>query len=524
MFRAALRRLISLTDSKKGFVLFGASFLALFLTWQYQTGIRVGDGAIKQQQVADLLVQGFPDFSCRYFGKDFDPTFRFLPMTIEKGDTMAHSYRGKCYYVFPFYYAAVQAPLALLFGRVGSFILSLISSLVCLAFLYEISKELDFRNGTRFFFILFLLVGSTFSLFSTDMSEYILSMAGVTAGLYYLLRTEKEKGRETKDAILAGISFGLAALFRQEVVLLAASLTFSQVLFMPKRFRLLWFPAVFGVLFLLQAAINDTVVGHPFGSRGYLQSFSPKEFDPWAQLSFFWELIAFGHGSIGLFGAYPILLFTWKSTLKDSKIRTVFVGILFFILLSAALTSPKFWQGVLFGPRFLLTVTPILLLFAFHSLESVDIAGSKLLKVMAAVAIGFSVLGVCTYDVMYHKFTKSIVLENSELDSFAEKAVVYRRGSAMFPPNSFRTERMIFELPDEAEFDVLLTGLYGSGIRRFTVVGAKDAYPKEKLVPKSNRFEISEISFHKSPSIHLETVEIRPIPNRADLETLHESR
>lgn len=483
-------------------------FLLFFLAWQYQTGIRVGDGAIKQQQVADLLIQGFPDFSCRYFGKNFDPEFRFLPLTMEKGATMVHAYKGKCYYVFPFYYAAIQAPFVFILGRFGSFLVSLIFGTLTLRSLYLLSQELKLGDKFRFLFLFFLLFGSTFTLFATDLSEYIISIGTVTYGFYFLFRNHENE--KTRDAIFAGLLFGFAAFFRQEVVLLAGSLILAQAILKPKDIRLVWFPPTFGILFLIQALCNYMVVGHPLGSRGYLQSFNSQEYDVFAQAAFLWELLAFGHGSLGLLGAYPILIFTWKYAFAKSEHRIAYIGILFFILFSAILTSTKFWQGVLFGPRFLLTVTPILLLYAIKSLEEAGVFRRKIHRIVSISLISYSIIGSLTYDVLYRKFTKSIIEERRELDSFSEKVIIYRNGSALFPPNSFETERMVFELPNEKEFDILLNGLYKSGIGKFTMIGAKDFYSADALIPRSREFEISRIAFRKSPSINMETAEFRP--------------
>ncbi|EQA46704.1 dolichyl-phosphate-mannose-protein mannosyltransferase [Leptospira broomii serovar Hurstbridge str. 5399] len=509
MFQAASSRLISFGNTAKGFVTLGVVFLLFFLAWQYQTGIRVGDGAIKQQQVADLLIQGFPDFSCRYFGKNFDPEFRFLPLTIEKGATMAHAYKGKCYYVFPFYYALIQAPFVFLLGRFGSFLVSIIFGTLTLYSLYLLTRELKLGYRFRFLFLLFLLTGSTFTLFATDLSEYIISIGTVTYGFYFLFRDTKNG--KTRDSIFAGLLFGFAAFFRQEVLLLAGSLSLAQAILKPKDIRLFWFPLSFGFLFLIQAIINYLVVGHPLGSRGYLQSFNSQEYDLLAQAAFLWELLAFGHGSLGLLGAYPILIFTWRYAFQKNGNRIAYIGILFFILFSAILTSTKFWQGVLFGPRFLLTVTPILLLYAIKSLEEAKFFEKKIHRILAIALLSYSIIGSVTYDVLYRKFTKSIIVERQELDLFSEKVIIYRNGSALFPPNSFERERMVFELSDEKEFDTLLNGLYKSGIVRFTMIGAKDFYSPETLIPHSHKFKISKITFKKSPSINMETVEFRPI-------------
>ncbi|MEI7012045.1 LA_3751/LA_3752 family putative glycosyltransferase [Leptospira licerasiae] len=507
MFNRLLSRVSSFTGKLSGFLIFGTVFLSLFLVWQYQTGIRVGDGAIKQQQLADLLHNGFPDFSCRYSGKEIDPEFRFLPLDLKKGSTMTHVYKGKCFYVFPFYYTAIQYPFALLMGRFGSFFLSLIFGVLTLKAVFQISELLGLKERSKFLFLILLLLGSAFSLFSTDLSETILAIYGVTQGIYFLLK-EEGSSRST-NIVLAGIFFGFAAFFRQETILLAASLSIVYAFRIFRNPKIALFPFTFGTFLFLQAAINYSVVGHPLGSRGYLQDSS--SYDLVAQVYYLGQLVFLGNGSLGLFGAYPALIFVvlWKP--KSDNLTRVLYGLGIFILLSGLLTSTKFWQGVLFGPRFLITILPFLLLFLFSILEKNWEKLSKPFQITSIVLISYSVVGGVVFDRLYYKFTKSVVTEQKELSDHTSKIVIYRKGSVFLPSNSFREEREVYEIDSAESFDLLLEKLNRQGKTQVTVVGFKDSYPKEVLVPKSEQFEFKNRNFYQSPSINMETLDFHKI-------------
>ncbi|TGL46439.1 hypothetical protein EHQ61_16955 [Leptospira wolffii] len=508
MFFAFLRRVSALSNKSWGFVLLGGIFLGIFLSWQYQTGIRVGDGAIKQQQIADLIRKGFPDFSCSYAGSEIDPNFLFLPLDMKRGATMAHIFQGKCYYVFPFYYSSIQLPFALFFGRFGSFLLSFLFGLGTLYVSFLLSVRLGFKERTRAGFLAFLLLGSAFSLFSTDLSETILSIFGVTLGAYFLLR---EEDPEISSLVLAGISFGFASLFRQEVILLAGSIAIFQVPEFLKRPKLTAFSFSFGLLLLGQMVLNGVVVGHPLGSRGYLQASGTENFDLAQQFQYLGELLVYGKGSYGLFGAYPFLLvlFRWKK--EPSSITRILFSCVLFILVSALLTSSRFWQGVMFGPRFLMTILPLSLLFGFHILEKHWDSDPKWLRAILLLALAYSVFGALRFDLLYRKFTRSVIGEQVALSAFCEKTVVYRKDSVFLPPDSFDKQRDVYELYEEKDFDSLLETLEKGRIGRITVVGFKDRYPKEVLVPNSEKFKFVNRNFLQSQSINMETLEFERI-------------
>ncbi|PJZ76155.1 LA_3751/LA_3752 family putative glycosyltransferase [Leptospira neocaledonica] len=503
MFNRLLSRVSSITGKPSGFLIFGAVFLSLFLAWQYQTGIRVGDGAIKQQQLADLLQNGFPDFSCKYSGKEIDPEFRFLPLDLKKGSTMTHVYNGKCYYIFPFYYTAIQYPFAYFSGRFGSFLLSLIFGVLTLRALFQISELLRLKERSRFFFLILLLFGSAFSLFSTDLSETILAIYGVTQGIYFLLK--EDESSKSIDLVLAGGFFGFAAFFRQETILLAASLSLVYIFRIFRNPKTALFPFTFGTFLIIQAVINYSVVGHPLGSRGYLQESSSYQLV--SQIYYLGQLVFLGKGSLGLFGAYPALAFIilWKP--KSDALTRILYGLGIFILLSGFLTSTRFWQGVLFGPRFLMTILPFLLLFLFSILENNWEKLSKPFRITAILLLSYSIVGGIIFDRLYYKFTKSVVTEQKELSEHTSKTIIYRKGSVFLPPNSFREEREVYEIDSIESFDVLLEKLGGLGKTQVTVVGFKDSYPKEVLVPKSEHFEFKNRVFYQSPSINMETLE-----------------
>ncbi|TGK43801.1 LA_3751/LA_3752 family putative glycosyltransferase [Leptospira andrefontaineae] len=504
MFNRLLSRVSSFTGKPSGFLIFGAVFLSLFLAWQYQTGIRVGDGAVKQQQLADLLQNGLPDFSCRYSGKEIDPEFQFLPLDLKKGSTMTHVYKGKCYYVFPFYYTAIQYPFALLMGRFGSFFLSLVFGILTLRALFQISEVFQLKEKSKFFFLIFLLFGSAFSLFSTDISETIIAIYGVTQGIYFLLK--EDESSNSADLILAGIFFGFAAFFRQETILLAASLSLVYAFRIFRNPKTALFPFVFGTFLFIQAAINFSVVGHPLGSRGYLQESSSYRLI--AQIYYLGQLVFLGKGSLGLFGAYPALAFIVLWRPKSDPLTRILYGLVIFILISGFLTSTKFWQGVLFGPRFLMTILPFLLLVLFSILEKNWEKLSKPFKIAVVLFLSYSIVGGVIFDRLYYKFTKSIVNEQKELSDHTSKIVIYRKGSVFLPSNSFREEREVYEIDTAESFDVLLEKLHTIGKTQVTVVGFKDAYPKDILVPKSEHFEFKNRNFYQSPSINMETLEI----------------
>ncbi|TGN02032.1 LA_3751/LA_3752 family putative glycosyltransferase [Leptospira dzoumogneensis] len=506
MFNRLLSRVSSFTGKYAGFLIFGTVFLSLFLAWQYQTGIRVGDGAIKQQQLADLLHNGFPDFSCRYSGKEIDPEFRFLPLDLKKGSTMTHVYKGKCYYIFPFYYTAIQYPFALLMGRFGSFFLSLIFGILTLRALFRISELLDLKKESKFFFLI-LLLGSAFSLFSSDLSETILAIFGVTQGIYFLLK--EDASSNSADLVFAGGFFGFAAFFRQEIILLAASLSLVYAFRIFRNPKTALFPFTFGALLTVQAVINYSVVGHPLGSRGYLQESSSYELV--SQIYYLWQLMFLGKGSLGLFGAYPALAFIVLWRPKSDPLTRILYGLGIFILLSGLLTSTKFWQGVLFGPRFLITILPFLLLFLFSILEKNWEKLSKPFRITAILLISYSIIGGVVFDRLYYKFTKSVVTEQKELSDHTSKIVIYRKGSVFLPANSFREEREVYEIDSAGSFDALLEKLYRIGKTQVTVVGFKDSYPREVLVPKSEHFTFKNRVFYQSPSINMETLEFSKI-------------
>ncbi|TGK03701.1 hypothetical protein EHO58_14960 [Leptospira selangorensis] len=503
MLNRLLSRISSFTGKYAGFLIFGTVFLCLFLAWQYQTGIRVGDGAIKEQQLADLLRNGLPDFSCRYAGKEIDPEFRFLPLDLKKGSTMAHVYKGKCYYIFPFYYTAIQYPFAVLMGRFGSFFLSLIFGILTLRALFQISELLGLNEKSKFFFLILLLLGSAFSLFSTDLSETILAIYGVTQGIYFLLK--EDKSSKSTDLIFAGGFFGFAAFFRQETILLAASISLVYAFRIFRNPKTALFPFTFGTLLIIQAVINYSVVGHPLGSRGYLQESSSYELV--SQIYYLWQLVFLGNGSLGLFGAYPALAFIILWRPKFDSLTRILYGLGIFILLSGLLTSTKFWQGVLFGPRFLITILPFLLLFLFSILEKNWEKLNKPFRIAAILLISYSIIGGVVFDRLYYKFTKSVVTEQSELSDHTSKIVIYRKGSVFLPSNSFREEREVYEIDSSESFDALLEKLYTIGKTQVTVVGFKDSYPREVLVPKSEIFEFKNRTFYQSPSINMETLE-----------------
>ncbi|TGK00666.1 hypothetical protein EHO59_12010 [Leptospira semungkisensis] len=499
-------RALSFSNKSYGFVLIGAIFLSGFLSWQYQTGFRVGDGAIKQQQLADLLQNGFPDFSCRYSGAKFDPDFQFLPLDLKKGSTMTHVYNGKCYYVFPFYYTAIQYPFALLLGRFGSYFLSLVFGVLTLYSLFKISILLNLGEKARASFLAVLLLGSAFSLFATDLSETVLAVFGVTEGIYFLLR--EEDSPKIKDYLFAGLLFGFASFFRQEVILLSASISIIQVFRIFKKPTALVFSITFGILLLAQAGINFAVVGHPLGSRGHLQSSS--NYDITAQLIYLSQLVFLGKGSLGLLGAYPALLFAIRFRPRTiNSLTQILLGILVFILLSGLLTSTRFWQGVLFGPRFLMTVLPFVLIYLMSVLDSNWKSISKPFRWIAILLLIYSIAGGIIFDRLYYKFTKSVVMEQAELSNFSSETVVYRKGSVFLPSDSFSTHRAVFEINGPDQFDSLLEKLYENGTKRFTVIGFKDSYPREKLVPPSQKFEFTHREFKQSPSINMETIEIK---------------
>ncbi|TGK05651.1 hypothetical protein EHQ53_18065 [Leptospira langatensis] len=506
MLSNLLARSLSFSNRSYGFVLIGAIFLSGFLSWQYQTGFRVGDGAVKQQQLADLVHNGFPDFSCRYSGAKFDPDFQFLPLDLKKGSTMTHVYNGKCYYVFPFYYTAIQYPFALLFGRFGSYLLSLLFGILTLYSLYRISLLLKLSEKARSSFLAVLLLGSAFSLFATDLSETVIAIYAVTEGIYFLLK--EEDSPSFKNYLFAGLLFGFAAFFRQEVILLAAGISLVQFFRIYQKRTSVAFPFSFGLLLFVQAGINIAVVGHPLGSRGHLQSSS--NYDLVAQLIYLSQLVFWGKGSLGLLGAYPALLFAIRFRPRTiNSLSQILLGILVFILLSGLLTSTRFWQGVLFGPRFLMTVLPFILVYLLSVLDQNWESLSKPAKGAAILLLVYSIAGGLIFDRLYHKFTRSVVVEQAELSKFSSETVVYRKGSVFLPSDSFSTPRAVFEINGPEQFDPLLEKLYETGTHKLTIIGFKDAYPREKLVPSSEKFEIVNRDFKQSPSINMETIEIR---------------
>ncbi|MCB1172301.1 MAG: hypothetical protein KDK39_01990 [Leptospiraceae bacterium] len=360
-------------------------------------GREPGDNGIKFIQARDLVQNNYQSFQARYKGLPVDPTYKYFPMANLPG-YFIHKVGDAYYYVFPIFLTIVIAPLLQLLGVQGPYLITTLPLAGLIFLLWHWSAQLGMRFSTRLATLLLICCGTAMLHYDLILSEYGLALALTNSALFLIwkaIRTDR-----LALFILAAVPFGLVAFVRQETVLLALLLPANYLLFSFREARVWQAVIAYGLILTamvaMQFGINYQIFGVPLGLRQLQQMDEMGQGFLQSRLAMFIEIFFYGRFSVGLLAAFPVLLIA-AFQYKKARTQSQATNILALAVLGYALLIPLAtvtYQGVGWGPRFLLVILPYLLLYAMQLIDgALQQQKHALLKTITYTAIAYSVTG-----------------------------------------------------------------------------------------------------------------------------------
>ncbi len=163
------------------------ALLTLFY-FGYLAGVRMeasvfADGAGRWLQIQGLLAQNFSTFACHY-DSEFDPEYSWLPGPWY----FYYMVDGVCFYFYQYPFALLAAPAVALFPDYGYIVLNFFFLALYIFATMRTAREIyanpffEFTAGL----LAFLIIPSP--TFAYDLSEVMLYLAMLAAGLFYVVR------------------------------------------------------------------------------------------------------------------------------------------------------------------------------------------------------------------------------------------------------------------------------------------------------------------------------------------------
>ena len=382
-------------QSNRLFLIIAAVYVALFLAIPH-TELVPADPGIKIIQVRDFIASGFRSFQAAYPGAPADPALEFFPVKAP----FAYIHEGAVYYVFPFFLTLLYTPFYLIGGVFGVTILSLFAGLGCLALLIALGRRFALSPSAIFWMALCFAIGSSAPLHSLMPGEMMLSAFSITAGVYFVIR-----GLDTANwrwYLLAGLCCGSSVFLRVGTALLGVLIFIAIVFWFGPRMRrdqalhVVSFGAGLGVFGLILIAANSAIVGEALGLRGIQvdQTVSPATIG--VRLQGYVTYYLFSCGGVGMFVAWPALLFFLAAPFVLRK-HAALACVVFPVVAVYCLAIPVLItinDGSIYGPRYLMPVQPLLTLLAFAVLDRLVFAhaGRRIAKMAVRGAVVYSML------------------------------------------------------------------------------------------------------------------------------------
>lgn len=374
--------------------LFISLFVLFAFIYFYPAGLEPADGGLKHFQVLDFIKQNFQTLECYYPEKEIDPDLKFIPW---RGTFFLHIIDNKCYYVFPFYLTFLLTPLHLIFGTVGEYLLPLFGFIWTVWLLWLWSDKLSLTKENRIYFLLYFGLGTGLLHYAFLLSETNVNSAMLNTAFYLTWRSIHEKS--DRLFLASALLLGLAVYLRQESLIVGILLVGFCFLTRTKTFlQSLGFLSIYLFLIGLWAFVNGKIFGNPLGLRGVEQvtAAADPEFIS-KRIRMFYEFFLHGRDNVGLFLSSPLLVLIpfyirkWK-TLDRGFLPIFLTAVAFVLILPFAVVN---YQGVGWGTRFALSMTPVLLLSVVLFHQSKD--SFSIPKWARIVTIVWSILGVCFY-------------------------------------------------------------------------------------------------------------------------------
>ncbi|MDW7976802.1 MAG: hypothetical protein RMI35_09605 [Leptospiraceae bacterium] len=306
----------------------------------------VGDPLAKVYQSYSLIFNNYQSEEILYRFREFDPEFRYFPLT----SIVTIPDENKVVGVFPVLFSLIIAPV-IEFNGVKY--LPVLTTIVNFLSLYLLKRYWNFSS----FWILFFLFGTFLFLNSIDMSESSLLVALQVMGLTLLFR-----GGD-RWVVLSAFILTLGMWLRLEMLLFLMSLIFvwflleNEIVLRDFDWRGIGVSRKF-VVFVVSVVLFVLVFflfhwyqyGHILGPR-YLANIYVEEYSILRQLKHLWILLFFGSfNQLGFFGYVPLLVVLliflfWRREFDfpREELILIYSGILLVILVGITpMKSPNF--------------------------------------------------------------------------------------------------------------------------------------------------------------------------------------
>ena len=472
---------------------------------QYTGSQHTGDSAVKHMQMEDMIHLKFNSLACVYGGREVDKEFKHLPLAHDT--FMVYIKDGECYHYFPFYFAGIQAPMNMLFGEPGEYIWMVLGIIGVLWLFWHWSFKIGMRESYRKFFMLFLFLGTNITHAVVTTSEGAITVFLTSMAFYCVWRGVEQK--QITSISFAAFLLAVATLFRQELAIVAASIPLGMIIIRRKEGFIAG--TIFSLVFLGFTAIhfyvNYSLIGLFLGGRQIQQA---EEFGGKGivdNLKMVFEIFVYGRNAVGLFLAFPLTLLI-PIFIKDAKkwpesLKIIGVACLIFTFIIPFATIT--YQGVNWGPRFLFSITPFIILSLFLLLQyREDRLGAPMGKGMRRLiwaGIIYSALGTAGGHGLIYTTNYIVRESNKAVEDFATDVVIYRSPFLYNAGITTHLSKAHLAIFDEKDFKPLVLNLKQAGKKDFTVVYASEYITKDKSMLPENVRELVEAG-EKSPFKH----------------------
>jgi hypothetical protein len=264
MMHAAMRRIPQLLQPSKsvaGSVLLVAAIYVLTLCLLETRGFWIVDNANKFLQMQAILESGYRDYSLPWPGQDLDPDFEFNPLP----PPFSHVEGGKLYSFYPPFFATISSIPFRLFGVLGLYLLSLLSSVLALAGLARLAGAFGLGPSVRHAVVLLAGLCTPIWFYSVVFWEHMPAVCLAIWGIAFLLRSLESGSRS--ELIAGCLLTTLGVYFRDELYLLCAVLVAMAILCSPsRRLRVAALALItMGLGILPLWAFQWLALGHPLG-------------------------------------------------------------------------------------------------------------------------------------------------------------------------------------------------------------------------------------------------------------------
>ena len=341
------------------------------------------DGAIKIYQSVQYKDSGFFSLSCPYPGKEFDPDYKYFPISYP---WVIFGTPEKCIFEYPPFFYWLGSIL-LFFGSIGSLLyLPLIFFAFNVLFFDFILRRMSLNSVYRVFLVIISFISFPL-LTAVDYTENPAFQTFYLVGFYLFWELMKNNESSIQKFILTGIFFGIAFALRLEIIMTFSFLCLVYFLF-TFEFRKSFF-IYLGFIIIASAFViyNVSVSGHPLGFR-YVSSIDfndNSKADIWNRLTLVRATIWGDKIMVGVLKFQPLtwillLLPVWarinKINLRDGNIFIV-AGLVSMLAIPFYVTV---YGGVgYFGLRYI-EAPFFLLLLGFSRYFSQDLFGDRKYK------------------------------------------------------------------------------------------------------------------------------------------------